>query len=80
MGFCLQCRIRRKRTMDILDKVNEVLKEKESVIETKESKETKKDVVIEEEEDLGAELMDEAHINPQKYIKKDEEDLGAEYI
>ena len=66
--------------MDILDKVNEVLKEKESVIETKESKETKKDVVIEEEEDLGAELMDEAHINPQKYIKKDEEDLGAEYI
>ena len=59
--------------MDILDKVNEALKEKES-------KETKKDVVVEEEEDLGAELLDEAHMNPQKYIKKDEEDLGAQHI
>ena len=58
--------------MDILDKVNEALKEKESVIETK------KDVVI--EEDLGADLLDEAHMNPQKYIKKDEEDLGAQHI
>ena len=58
--------------MDILDKVNEALKEKEVVIETK------KDDVI--EEDLGAELLDEAHINPQKYIRKDEEDLGAQYI
>lgn len=66
--------------MDILDKVNEALKEKESVIETKESKETKKDVVVEEKEDLGAEFLDEAYMNPQKYIKKDEEDLGAQYI
>lgn len=64
--------------MDILDKVNEALKEKEVVIETKEVKETKKDVVI--EEDLGAELLDEEHINPQKYLNKDEEDLGAAYI
>ena len=66
--------------MDILDKVNEALKEKESVIETKELKETKRDDVVEEQEDLGAELLDGVHMNPQKYIKKDEEDLGAQYI
>lgn len=66
--------------MDILDRVNEALKEKEVVVETKEVKETKKDVVVEEKEDLGAELLDEEHMNPQKYIKKDEEDLGAQYI
>ena len=66
--------------MDILDKVNEALKEKETVIATKEVKETKKVVVVEDEEDLGADLLDEAHMNPQKYVKKDEEDLGADYI